>query len=198
MLGDLEVGLLGDPLPGERAPELVVHHLDLLVEEDVRQVERRVRDRVVDDLVGELVARLVEGVALEPLLDPGPERRQVLEVTHRSGEVVVGVGQHLLAQLPQLDLEVGHLAGERRLRVVVGERDVEPLRVADRQPDEVVLEARDQAVLADDQRHPLGRPALERDAVAGALELDDRVVALLGAAFLDRREGRRSGRAAPR
>ena len=32
----LEVGLLGHALPGERAAELVVHHLDLLVDQDVR------------------------------------------------------------------------------------------------------------------------------------------------------------------
>ena len=111
-----------------------------------------------------------------------------VEVAHRPGEVVVGVGQDLLAELAQLDLEVGLLAGQRLLAVVGGERDVEALRVADLQPDELVLEARDQAVLADDQRHPLGRAALERNAVAGALVLDDRVVALLRAAVLDRRE----------
>ena len=80
------------------------------------------------------------------------------------------------------------LAGERLLAVVVGKRDVEALRVADGQADEVVLEAGDQAILADDQRHPLGAAALERSAVPAALELDDCVVALLGAAVLDRRE----------
>ena len=47
------------------------------------------------------------------------------------------------------------------------------------QADEVVLEARDQAVLADDQRHPLGRAAVERHAVLGAREPDDGVVAFL-------------------
>ena len=34
------------------------------------------------------------------------------------------------------------------------------------EPDQVTLEARDEAFLADDQRHPLGGPALERLAVA--------------------------------
>ena len=58
------------------------------------------------------------------------------------------------------------------------------------EPDELVLEARDQAVLADDQRHPLGGAALERLAVAGALVLDHRVVALLRRPVLDRRERR--------
>ena len=124
------------------------------------------------------------------LLDLGPQLGEVVEVAHRPDEVVVEVGQDLLAELAQLDLEVGLLAGQRLLAVVVREGDVEALRVADVEPDEVVLEARDQAVLADDQRHPLGRAALERRAVAGALVLDDRVVALLRSAVLDRGEGR--------
>ena len=47
---------------------------------------------------------------------------------------------------------------------------------------QVRLEARDQPLLAEDQGHPLGGPALERDAVTGPLVLDHRVVALLGAA----------------
>ena len=42
-----------------------------------------------------------------------------------------------------------------------------PFVSPDRQADELVLEARDQAVLADDQWHPLGRAALEGHAVAG-------------------------------
>ena len=57
-------------------------------------------------------------------------------------------------------------------------------------PDEVGLEARDQALLAEDQRHPLGAAALERLAVARADERDDRVVAVPGAAVLDRGERR--------
>ena len=57
-------------------------------------------------------------------------------------------------------------------------------------PDEVRLEARDQPLLAEDQRHPLGRAALERLAVARPVEPDDRVVAVLGAAILDRRQRR--------
>ena len=47
------------------------------------------------------------------------------------------------------------------------------------EPDEVGLEARDQALLAEDQRHPVGRAALERLAVAVPDERDDRVVAVL-------------------
>ena len=186
----LEIGLLGDALPGERRAELVVHHLDLLVDEDVRQLERRVRDGVLDDAVGEPVPRPVEGVALEARLDVRPQGIDVGEVTERADEVGVEVGQDLLAQLAELDREMrlcpGHLLG----RVVVGEGDVELGRTADLEPFEIRLEARDEALLAEDERHPLGRPTLERRAVARSGERDDRVVAGPGAATLDRGQRR--------
>ena len=94
---------------------------------------------------------------------------EVGEVAHRPGEVVVGLRQDLLAELPQLDLEVGRLAGERLLAVVGREGDVEALRVADVQPDELVLEARDQAILADDQRHPLGGSVASKEDLIDAM-----------------------------
>ena len=132
----------------------------------------------------------VERVALEALLDVRPQRVEVGEVAERPDEVLVELGQDLLAQLPQLDREMGRLAGQLGLRVVVREGDVELGRAADLEPDEVGLEARDQALLAEDERHPLGRAALERLAVAGPDEGDHRVVAVLCAAVLDRGEGR--------
>ena len=118
------------------------------------------------------------------------KRGQVREVAHRLGEVVVEVGQDLFAQLLEVDREVRRLAGQGRLAVVLGEGDVELGRVADLEADQVRLEARDEALLAEDERHPLRRAALERLAVPRAREPDDRVVAFLGAAVLDRREGR--------
>ena len=57
-------------------------------------------------------------------------------------------------------------------------------------PDQVRLEAWDQPLLAEDQRHPLRAAALEGDAVARPGERDDRVIAVLGAAILDRGERR--------
>ena len=66
LLDRLEVGLLGDALARERAAELVVHDLDLLVDQHVGQLDGRVGDGVFDDPVGEAVAGAVEGVALEP------------------------------------------------------------------------------------------------------------------------------------
>ena len=59
------------------------------------------------------------------------------------------------------------------------------------EPEQVRLEARDEALLAEDQRHPLRR-ARPRTARRRAVptKRDDRVVAVLGAAILDRRERR--------
>ena len=82
------------------------------------------------------------------------------------------------------------LPGQLGLGVVVRERDVEFGRAADLEAEQVALEARDQSLLAEDDRHPLRRPALERLAVARPDERDDRVVAVLCAAAFDRGEGR--------
>ena len=184
----LEIGLLGDPLPGEARPELVVEDLDLLVDEDVRQLDGRVCHGVLDDPVGEAVPGAIEGVALEPDGDLGAQRVEIGERAHRPGELVVEVGQDLLAQLLELDREMGRLAGQGGLPVVLREVDVELGRATHRQADEVGLEARDQAFLAEDERHPLGRATVERDAVLGADEADHRVVAVLGRPIVDRPE----------
>ena len=107
LVGHLEVGRLGDALAGQRGPELVVHHLDLLVDQDVRELERRVGDGVLDDPVGEPVARPIERVALEAMADLDAQRVEVGELAHRLGEVVVQLGQDLLAKLLEVDREVG-------------------------------------------------------------------------------------------
>ena len=57
-------------------------------------------------------------------------------------------------------------------------------------PDEVGLEARDEPLLAQDERHPVRGAAVEGDAVARPGEADDGVVAFLRAAVLDGRQGR--------
>ncbi len=140
LLDGLEVGLLGDALAGERGAELVVHHLDLLVDQHVGQLDRRVRDGVLDDLVGEAVPGAVEGIALEPAADVGLQLLDRPEAPRLGQEVVVEVGLDLLAQLLELDAEVGDLAGQARLAVVLRERDVELGRLPDLEPDEVRFE----------------------------------------------------------
>ena len=161
-----------------------MHDLDLLVDQDVRQLERRVGDGVLDDLVGELVAGPIEGVRLEPLAQFGRQGGQVGELADRPGELVVGLGQDLLAELLEVDREMGRLAPERLFLIVVREDDVEFAGLALCLPDEVLLEARDEPLLAEDQRHPLRRAAGERHSVARAHHGDHRVVALLGASIL--------------
>ena len=190
LLDDLEVGLLGDALASEARPELVVQHLDLLVDQHLGELDGGVRDRVLDDPVGELVARAVEGIAFEAVLDVCPERGEVLEVAQLTREVVVERRLDLLAQLLDLDGKVRLLALQRLLGIVVGERDVELRGAARLEPEQVALEARDEAFLADDQGHPVGGPALERLAVARSLERDDRVVTVLRATVFDGRQRR--------
>ena len=110
LLDDLEVGLLGDALASKARPELVVQDLDLLVDQHLGELDGGVRDRVLDDPIGELVSRPVEGVALEALPDVRPERGEVVEVAQLTREVVVERRQDLLAQLLELNGEVGVLA----------------------------------------------------------------------------------------
>ena len=190
LAGGLEVGLLRDPLACQRAAQLVVHHLDLLVHEEVRDLERGVLHRVVDDPVGEPVAGPVQRVAAQPLSDLRAELGQVRELALRGGERVVRDRQHLLAQLPDRDREVGRGALQRRLLVVERERDVELGGVAGPQAHEMLLEARDQALLADHDRHALRGAAFERLAVAGPDEPDHGPVVVLGATVLHRHERR--------
>ena len=102
----------------------------------VGQLERGVGHRVLDDAIGESVAGAVEGVGLETGPDVGLERRQVRELAHGSrAKSSSTVGLDLLAQLLDLDAEVGDLAGQRRLPVVLGEGDVELGRLTGRPAD---------------------------------------------------------------
>ena len=82
------------------------------------------------------------------------------------------------------------LPGQLRLGIVVGERDVELGRPADLEAEQVGLEARDEALLPEDQRHPLGGAALERLTVTRPDERDHRVVAVACAAAFDGGQGR--------
>ena len=69
--------------------------------------------------------------------------------------------------------------------IVVRERDVEFLRLADAHPDQLFLPARDHASLADDQGEPVRRASLERLAVDRPRELDSGDVAVLGRSSVD-------------
>jgi hypothetical protein len=60
---DLEVRLLADALAGQRGAQLVVHDLDFLVDQDVRQLDRGVVGGVLDDLVREVVAGVSSALA---------------------------------------------------------------------------------------------------------------------------------------
>ena len=97
---------------------------------------------------------------------PAAQRREVVVVTESASEVVVCLRHALLAQLEHGDLEVGRLSSQLGLTVVVREGHRKTLCVAFLQADEVVLEAGDEALASDDQRHAVCRRALDRLAVA--------------------------------
>ncbi len=84
---------------------------------------------------------------------------------------------------------MGGLALEVLDPIVIGEGDVEALRLVDRHADQVRLPAGDHAVLADHQRQPIGRAALERLVVDRPDELDRRHVPLGRGTVVDRPQG---------
>jgi len=111
---------------------------------------------------------------------------QVLESPYGSGELVVGLGCDLAAQLLQLHVEVHVGAAHRRDREFLGNVDVELALLALGHPHDVVFETRVQPVLAQDEGHLIRRPADELGAVAQTVERHDRKVTVRGGAAFHR------------
>ena len=86
--------------------------------------------------------------------------------------------------MPDGDVEGGFLAGQMRRAVVVGEGDGDLLLVAGLGADQLVLEAGDEFLRAEDQRLGGARAAVEGDAVDLADIVDGDAVAFLGLAVL--------------
>ena len=113
---------------------------------------------------------------------------EIAEAADGLGEAIVGIWQVGHPKLAQRDRELDVLAGQRRLAIVGREGQRErPLLVLDHAL-ERLLEAGDHAVGSQPEGVALGRAAFEWHAVTPPDEADDRVVALLGAATLDRDE----------
>ncbi len=134
LLGERQVLVHPDPLLGEPRAQLVAHDLDLVGDHHLGQLDRRVGGGEVDDPVAERVARLGLGALLHRVADLGPQLVEGLDVADALRELVGDLGQQLLAQVEQLDLEVGLLALQLLDTVVIGEGDVEALRLADAIP----------------------------------------------------------------
>ena len=122
-LGDAQVVVVGDALLGQADAQLVEHDLDLALDQQVGQLERGIGHGELDDPVGEDVARAIQRVALQPAPDLRPQRVEVLVLRPTSAtKSSSSSGSRLVAQLEQRDLELGRLAGQLRLRVVVAGR----------------------------------------------------------------------------
>ena len=188
LLDRLQVGGLLDALLGQPHAQLVVHDLDLALDEQLGDGHRRVGHGELDDALREDVPRPIPSAGCQPARDVVLEVGQIAEAADGLGEGIVRIGQVGHPKLAQRDRELDVLAGQRRLAIVGREGQRErPLLVLDHAL-ERLLEARDHAVRSQPEGVALGRAALEGHAVTPPDEADDRVVALLGAATLDRHE----------
>ena len=100
--------------------------------------------------------------------------------TERLGELVVH--RDRARRLDRLgdDVELGLLAGEVLGRIALRERDLDVAALALGDADQLVLEAGDEGVRADQHRDVAAAAAFERAAVDLAGEVDDHAVAGLG------------------
>src|SRR4051812_23611767 len=161
--------------------------MGLAVDHVVRDVDLRLRDDRVERGLAELVAH----PALVELADPARDvLAQLVERVEAAGlqrELVVELGHALLADLLDVRLEAGGLAGQLLGAVVVGEADLEGAVLARLRADELVLEARDQPAGAELDRLAAALAALERLIVDVAGVVEHYEVAVLRLA-LDRLE----------
>ena len=106
-----------------------------------------------------------------------------VELGHVLGELVVQLGKLLFLDLAALNVEHGGLAGQILSLIILGEGDVDVLLLAGGHADDLLLEAGDEHLGAQDQIMPLALAALKGNAVHAALEVDDRRVAFLRGAL---------------
>ena len=119
------------------------------------------------DAIADGVLQLVQGVVLADVL----------------GEIVVQLGQLLVLDLVQLDLEGGVLTGQLFSLVLLRELDVDVEVLASGVANDLLLEAGDEGAAAQHQRVVLSLAAVESLAINEALEVDINGVAVLGSAL---------------
>ena len=113
------------------------------------------------------ILQLLEGVVLADVL----------------GEIIVQLGQLLVLDLMQLDLEGGVLAGQLLSLILLGELDIDIKLLASLVADNLLLEAGDEGAAAQHQRVVLSLAAVEGNAINKALKVDIHGVTVLGLAL---------------
>ncbi len=164
-------------------PELMGDLVGFGLDERRRQVEAHA---FVEDVEEPALQDLTRGLAIfrfKPFADLGLEGVEVVGPV-LLGHLVVDLG--CLRRLDLLDrgAEDGVLPGQIRRLVLRGKRDLHFDLVPRRDAHQLLLEAGNEAVRAEDQRVILGGAALELPAVHGTLEIDDDLIAAFGLSVL--------------
>ena len=122
-------------------------------------------------------------VSLDTLTDRVLQLVQSVVLADVLGEIVIQLGQFLVLDLVQLDLEGGILASQLLSLVLLGELDVDVELLAGSVANDLLLEAGDEGTAAQHQRVVLSLAAVESNAIDKALEVDIHSVTVLGSAL---------------
>ena len=160
----------------EALPELVGAGVDQVV----RKVDRGVLGSGLHGGIPELHLRAALDDLGHTVADLSAELVEGVELRRGLGEVVVELGQFLLAHFADLHVEDRRLARQVLGAVVLGEADVEVGLLAGALADESFFELGQKALGAELHGHVRAGSALERFAVNGALVVDDDHVAVGG------------------
>ena len=144
---------------------------------------------LLDDGVGQLIVEITLGFTLKALCDLLLELVAILGdgilLGYILDEIIVYLGELLGLDLMELDLENSVLALEVLRLILLGELDVDIELVAGVVADDLLLKAGDEVAGAELEVIFLRLAALERLAVAEALEVDDNGVAVLCGTILN-------------
>src|SRR5690606_10786216 len=181
---------LGGPFVSEgaaSASEVVVDLGPDVVELSVDQLRRSLELVGLIQRVEQLALGLLAGnravLALDLALHDFAELLEALK-TELLGDFVVQLELGRLGDSLHLDVESGFLASEMSGRVLLREGNRDDLLFAGLEPDQLVLEARDELVGAQDEVGILGSAALEGLTIDLAEVVEGDLVALFGLALL--------------
>ena len=141
---------------------------------DLSGIGGRLEDRLLELPLDRVLIGLTE-----PLGDVVAQLGERVEAASLEGELVVEVGQALLAHLLDRRLEGRLLAGQLLGPVLVREVDFQLAVLARRRPEQLVLEARDEPARAELDRLAAALAALERLVVEEAGVVEHHEVAVL-------------------
>ena len=170
-LSRLEQELLpADPLLGDAPLEIRGEVVELILDEDLRDLDRGALQQVREELLGGGVTRLVERGMRELAAHRATQRRQILDADGL-GEPVVEIRQDLLGDRGDLRGEDALLPAQVLVRIVIGEAELEAARLAGGRAGQALGKPGDRVVAAELQmRVPAHRRELA--AIDDDVEID--------------------------